>query len=499
MEHPGESAEGQTEQKEHYGWGALDESHPIAEPESSRLRAPEGSRERRRAEGTETARPPLAHAAQEGRAGQGSADRLLSAVVTAVSALARAEHSALLPLTLRELLAISGGSAGLVVTFPEGPESGRIAIRQNVTEDVVALFIEQPLLLETLPGTVVTIVPEPAAKAASGMPVDARSAQRLAHAGIQWYLALPLTVQGKIEAVIVALGQPPPPAARLALASAATLLGELASAALEQAHLRHLLAHEARARDDFIGLASHELKSPLAIIKGYAQLLLRQARRSEGAKVDLGGLEAISQQVNRMSNLVGELLDVSRVERGVLEVQPTLLELVGLVRRVVEQRQRSLEEGMLHVVAREPAVQVLADPARMEQVLGYLLDNAIKFGQERGQVEVTVERVPASRVPADTPSRAPEEGRVSEDTVALLSIRDYGLGVPVEERSRLFSAFYRGPENSLHRQLAGLGLGLYLSHYLILRQQGHLWAEFPDLERSSGSLFHVSLPLAPAS
>ena len=431
---------------------------------------------------------------------------LLLSTLAAARTLAHAEQSALLPVALRELLRLSGCRAGLVVTCSQGVKSRQASIQQQVRAEVVRLFIECPLLLETLYNVVVTRRSGQGAEAAAGgMPAKNYCIRRLASAGIQWYLALPLLVDGQIEAVVVALGEQPPaePAVRLALASASTLLGEIASTALEQAHLRHLLSHEKQARDEFIGLASHELKSPLAIIKGYAQLLLRQARRADGAGVDLAGLEAISQQVTRMSNLVGELLDVSRVERGVLEVQPRPLELVGLVERLVQHRQRSLEEMVLQMVAREPALQVLADPARLEQALGYLLDNAVRFGPESGPVEVLVERAPLSRVPPTVlanPAEPPaQDDRVSQKEVALISIRDYGLGVPLEERGRLFTAFYRGPEQGPHRQLAGLGLGLYLSHYLAVRQHGRVWAEFPDLEDSGGSFFYLSLPLLPAS
>ncbi len=325
--------------------------------------------------------------------------------------------------------------------------------------------------------------------------------EALAAARIEWYAWLPLLAGGKVRAVLVALGAGErvraleQPVAQAAL----SLLAELTGAALQRVQLQSRLLSEARARDEFIGLASHELKSPLTIIKGYSQLLLRKARHENAEQpLDLGGLEAINQQVGRMSNLVNELLDVSRIDRGMLEVVVHPVELVGLVQQVLGARQRARSAEVLRLVQSPAALMVQADPARVEQVLGVLLDNALKFGGGQRPVEVSIEVVsaeqvpPAPRVPGVEALPVPRQGQV-----ARIAVCDYGLGLPVEERRYLFTPFYRGPENSMHRQLAGLGLGLYLSAYLVARQQGSIWADFSEEQGMGSSIFYLALPLVP--
>ncbi|HEU5198304.1 MAG TPA: HAMP domain-containing sensor histidine kinase, partial [Ktedonobacterales bacterium] len=451
---------------------------------------------------SETAGPAASDFGRLPQPGQYDSEALLLALAGMSHALAHAESIDILPLVLQELLTFTGGESGLALTCPEGSDLCRVAIRHNIAEELAEGFGEQPARWNASCGEIIQLssIVSPEGQVDENMPGAAFLA-RLARAGVRWYLALPLQAQGKVEAIALALGRHAPiyPEGSVILSTAVALLSELASAALQQAQLRHLLTREGRARDEFIGLASHELKSPLTIIKGYAQLLLRQAKRSNGGAVDLNGLEAISQQVTRMSLIVGQLLDVSRIERGMVEVKPQQTDLVALVQRVVEQRQKILPDMPLHLLAREPKLMASVDPARVEQVLSYLLDNAIKFGQEQGPVEVTIERAPASIVPHAPPANSAEpdagNGTYVTNEVALISVRDYGLGVAVEERGRLFTAFYRGPENSPHRQLAGLGLGLYLSHNLVARQGGLLWAEFPNALGLGGSLFRMSFPL----
>ena len=506
MEHTGQGAEEQTPQEFPQSWGAPGASHNPTDSANHHPSHPSGATGRSEATPSEPSGPPASGFGRPPQPGQYDSEALLLALAGMSHALAHAESIDILPLVLQELLTLTGAESGLALTYPEGSDLCRVAIRCNITEKLAEGFIEQPARWNSLCGEIIQLstISSPEGQIDENVPGDALLA-RLTRAGVRWYLALPLQAQGRVEATVLALGQQEPvyPAGSVILATAVALLSELASAALEQAQLRHLLTREGRARDEFIGLASHELKSPLTIIKGYAQLLLRQAKRSNGSAIDLNGLEAISQQVTRMSLIVGQLLDVSRIERGMVEVQPQQTDLVALVRRVVEQRQKILADVSLHLLAREPVLMASVDPARVEQVLSYLLDNAIKFGQERGPVEITIERAPASIVPHAPPADPAEpdagNGTYITSEVALISVRDYGLGVAEEERGRLFTAFYRGPENSPHRQLAGLGLGLYLSHNLVARQGGLLWAEFPDAIGLGGSLFRMSFPINPPS
>ncbi len=498
LEHSGQSAEGQAPEDTQQGWRRGEEQQPTQAPTGHYQPSP--SRDQPALPQPEQA-PPAASDLVNTQAGPANPEALLLLLATTARQLASIEPAQILPPALHTFLAITGGEGGLALTPPDGAGPHQVAIRQQVSEQLATLFAHHTRLLETPPEDLL-VVSTRRTRGHTGQPrpdqpgKDHRFEERLARAGVTWYLLLPLLAQRRVTAILVAVGQHEPPSAltQPAYTSAVTVLGKLASAALEQAQFRRALEHEVHARNEFIGLASHELKSPLTIIKGYAQLLLRQARRAGGnSTIDASGLEAINHQINRMSNLIGELLDASRIERGLLEIQPQPVDLVALVQHVVEQRQRTATETSLILTTKVPALMAQADPARIEQVLGYLLDNAIKFGQESGPVEVTVERGPARRRPAEQHAR-----QAQASDIALISIRDYGLGLPAEEHSKLFTPFYRGPEHSTHRRLAGLGLGLYLSHYLVTRQNGLLWAEFPDAAHFGGSIFYLSLPIAPS-
>lgn len=423
---------------------------------------------------------------------------MLELVARLSQRLAEAGEDEALTMALSSFLALCGAERGLVLRAGEGGAPWELAVRWNVWGPLAHLLAEHQPLREPLPaGEVVglaRLVLHGRQKTRQQTPLEAA----LAAEQVSWYAWLPLFVEDRGRAVLVALGEgESAPALEQPVGRAALLLlAELTSGALQRAQLHLHLLSEARARDDFIGLASHELKSPLTIIKGYSQLLLRKARHENADKqVDVGSLEAINQQVIRMSQLINELLDVSRIDRGALEVWVQPVELVGLVRKVLEARQRGHAEEMIQLVQSPAALMVQADAGRVEQVLGVLLENALKFGGQ-GPVEISIEQVLAETVPPPPPVPGVEaQPMVRQGQVARIAVRDYGLGLPVEERHHLFTPFYRGPENSLHRQLAGLGLGLYLSAYLVARQHGSIWAEFSTKNGLGGSIFYLSLPL----
>jgi signal transduction histidine kinase len=449
--------------------------------------------------------PPISPPPSGGPPGsETSAEHLLGALDVAARKFAAAERANILPLALQEFLALCRARRGLVLTRSEGAAAYTVAVRQHLSQEMAERIPREPRFWGApSPGVLFGPVDQGSRDASGEQQASETVAAFLADVGASWYAWLPLALPKGAETLLVALGDggPPTPVERGRVSLAGVVLSDLVAAALERAELRHMLVSEEHTRDEFIGLASHELQSPLTVIKGYSQLLLRQARRGDhtGA-VNLSGLEAISQQVSRMSNLVGELLDFSRIERGTLEVAPQPIDVVALTRQVVEQRQRALPDMNFFLTTREPELIALADRTRLEQVLGYLLDNAARFGQEEGVVEVIVQRVSAAPLPSLLSTASAEVAEAAaQDEVALISVRDYGPGLPHEESEKLFTAFYRGPEHSLQSQLAGLGLGLYVSRYLVARQNGYLWAEFPTTEHATGSIFYLGLPLPRAS
>ncbi|HEV7128199.1 MAG TPA: HAMP domain-containing sensor histidine kinase [Ktedonobacterales bacterium] len=228
-------------------------------------------------------------------------------------------------------------------------------------------------------------------------------------------------------------------------------------------------------RLEFISLAAHELRGPLATIKGYAQLLLRGARKDPTTSENvLRSLRAIDQQVTRMADLIGELLDVSRIQRGALELYTHPVELEPIVRHVVETRRATLDRHTLTVELATPPPIGIWDAARVEQIIRDLVDNAIRYSPQGGAIVVRVS---------------------GTEQLAQVCVSDQGMGVPPEERELIFDAFVRGAQPRL-RHLSGLGLGLYVSQALARRMGGRLWLDTTSVA-GAGSQFCVELPLRP--
>jgi signal transduction histidine kinase len=406
-----------------------------------------------------------------------------------------------LELALSSFLELCDTQCGLILRASDAVYDLQVGVCWNASESLADLLAAHQPLRDRLPAGQTLGLAQLSAQGRRKNKQLTPLEEALATAHIDWFAWLPLPVEGEVRAVLVALGVGEraqaleQPVAHVAL----TLLAELSSAALQRVQLQARMLSEARARDEFIGLASHELKSPLTIIKGYSQLMLRKARHEQAERSgDVGSLEAINQQVGRMSSLINELLDVSRIDRGMLEVVVHPVELVGLVQKALGARQRAHSAEMIRLVQCPAPLMVQADPARVEQVLGVLLDNALKFGGGLRPVEVSIELVPAEQVPPAPRVPGVEMLPVArQGQVARIAVCDYGLGLPVEERRYLFTPFYRGPENSMHRQLAGLGLGLYLSAYLVARQHGSIWADFSEEHGMGSSSFYLALPLVP--
>ncbi|GAC1358265.1 MAG: hypothetical protein PVS3B3_06730 [Ktedonobacteraceae bacterium] len=251
----------------------------------------------------------------------------------------------------------------------------------------------------------------------------------------------------------------------------------------EKSELAALVVHQdvtalkeaERLKDEFIGLAAHELRTPLAILKGFAQTLVVQTARGKGpelAEWQLEALQGIDQATTRMVELTEDLLDVTRLQAGRLELYLTPMDLVPLFQRLVtriqlttEQHQFSQQSILSHLVAN-------VDPRRIEQVFNNLLGNAIKYSPGGGTIQVHI--------------------RQDEKThMAVLSIRDHGIGIPTQQQARIFGRFARA-ENAQAYGISGTGLGLYLCRELVERHGGRIW--FESLE-GQGSTFFVALPL----
>lgn len=229
-------------------------------------------------------------------------------------------------------------------------------------------------------------------------------------------------------------------------------------------------------KDEFIGIASHELRQPLAVLKGTVGTLMLQTARGHGpslASWQQELLQDLDQATDRLVQLTEDLLDVSRLQAGQLFLQRTLTDLIHLSQRLVERFQKTTTRHQLKLDAPQDQLEALVDPTRMEQVLANLLANALKYSPEGGPVEVSV------------------EGRTDSQEVEI-RVRDHGIGIPLHQQGRLFGRFMRA-DNAQAAGISGTGLGLYLCRALVEQHGGKLWFESRE---GAGSTFFVLLPVA---
>ena len=210
-----------------------------------------------------------------------------------------------------------------------------------------------------------------------------------------------------------------------------------------------------RQKDEFLSIVSHELKTPLTPLKALAQLLRLRLRRhrEDGRALDLDSLDAslktIERQVDRMSGLVNDLLEVSRAGRGSFALQPQEFDLVPVVRDVVHcHKEVAAEDGRHRFSFEAPdSLVITGDSMRIEQALTNLVGNAVKYSPSGGDVRVAVAR---------------QNGR------ACVTVTDQGIGIAPEEIAGLGKPFARGPRSA--RTVSGMGIGLYLAR---LVAEGH--------------------------
>jgi len=224
-------------------------------------------------------------------------------------------------------------------------------------------------------------------------------------------------------------------------------------------------------RDEFLSVAAHELKTPVTGLRATAQVLARKLQRGElEAPAWLSdGLRTIDQQSDRLARLIGQVLDVSRLDRDALALDRTPTDLAGVAERLVAAFRARASKHEFVLAADQPLVAEV-DPVGIEQVLSNLLDNAVKYSPNGGRIDVEVGRVGAEQ--------------------ALLAVRDRGIGIPPEKREAIFARFYQAHVED-HR--SGLGLGLYISRQIVTQHGGDIAVEFPP---DGGTRFVVTLPVA---
>jgi len=227
-------------------------------------------------------------------------------------------------------------------------------------------------------------------------------------------------------------------------------------------------------RQDLVATVSHELRTPLAAIYGSA-LTLRRPDLELDETIREKLLDVISEESSRLADIVNDLLLASQLDAGTLQVKIERCDAPELVRSVVESARSYLPESV-NLEFEEPVDEippVAADEGQLRQVVANLIDNAIKYSPEGGDVRIKLE--PGNRS-------------------VRFSIADRGLGVPPAEQSRIFEKFYR-LDPAMTRGIGGTGLGLYICRELLRRIDGRIWVEPND---GQGSVFHVEVPVAAA-
>jgi PAS domain S-box-containing protein len=230
-----------------------------------------------------------------------------------------------------------------------------------------------------------------------------------------------------------------------------------------------------RARDEFLSIASHELKTPLTSLKLQMQMTQRRIERGDPGVYEperMGKLvEQSSQQLSRLTRLVNDMLDIARIQTGHLIMEPSRVDAVELTREVLERLSPHLaQEGTPATLEAPERLDAEWDRFRIEQLVTNLLTNAMRYGNHH-PVTVTLR---------------------SQDGNILLSVRDQGLGIAKESQERIFKRFERAISAS---DVSGLGLGLFISRQIVEAHGGHIWVESEGPGR--GATFFVELPVFP--
>jgi two-component system, OmpR family, sensor kinase len=223
-----------------------------------------------------------------------------------------------------------------------------------------------------------------------------------------------------------------------------------------------------RNKEEFIGIASHELKTPLTSLKAYVQLMQRSINQQQFKELPIYVTKA-EEYLGKLQGLINDLLDISKVTSGKLIMNKEEFDFDLFVRNVIESfRPTSTTHTM--VIKGDTYAMVYADKNRVEQVLNNLLTNAIKYSPDAKKVEICLER---------------------KENNIIVTVVDFGIGIPEEKLSRIFERFYRVEKESHKYQ--GLGLGLYISCQVIQAHKGKMWVKS---ETGKGSSFSFSIPVS---
>ncbi len=301
---------------------------------------------------------------------------------------------------------------------------------------------------------------------------DPEHASVYAGAGARVVIAVPVTAEEHRLGVLTVYGDRAPIFVEDDL-WLVQLLADQAAVILEARRMAHE-AGQLRAREEstllkeeFLSAAAHDLRTPLTVLLGQAELLERRVQRDPGAPVDPAGIVRIARESRRLRDLVSDLLEAQRLE----DVGPSVDQEPADIRELIRSSIERYEYDGARFAPDLPAEPILVrmDPVRVEQVLDNLLENAVKYA----------------------PAAPPTEVRAwEEDGEARIAVIDHGMGIPATERGLVFDRFVRA-SNAQARSDTGLGLGLYICRRIVESHGGRIWAEETP---GGGSTFIIALP-----
>ena len=243
------------------------------------------------------------------------------------------------------------------------------------------------------------------------------------------------------------------------------LIGGMAIKTVEQ------LSTANRMKTEFVSIASHQLRTPLSIIKWYVEFLSQKNKQVNLTPEQIGYLKTISDSNQRMIRLVNDLLDISRIEGRRIQIHPEKVNLVELSQNIIKENQPLADKKNIKVSLKsdDNVPLIFVDPRRISMVVENLFTNAVKYINKDKGGAISVEL-------------SQEDGKV------LFSIADNGVGIPDKDKKKIFKKFFRA-ENTMKLQTSGTGLGLFIAKAIVESHKGAMWFVSKEGE---GTTFYFS-------
>jgi signal transduction histidine kinase len=252
---------------------------------------------------------------------------------------------------------------------------------------------------------------------------------------------------------------------------------------------------------EWLASLSHELRSPLTAIQGYANMLLRHNERISPEE-RLEFLQAIYKSSNRMAGVLDRFLDIAKLEAGMIQLHLLPIDMGQLVQEVLVAEQQECPDNNVSLTFKQESDRSLpldqhqfiinADSSLIHKMLTQLLDNAQKYSAACTPIEVTLLCTSLSQRCVHVPPRIRAQLPEQNQWLVELCIQDHGIGIPIADQERIFERFER-VDMQLTREVSGLGLGLTMCKYIVALHNGAIWVESTPGE---GSTFHVLFPAA---